>query len=148
MSLRDASNRYNSGLKKVLQERTRLAVKAAQDATALAKTRVINKRVDHFGNEFGEYADSTWKKKVKSNKGGNRRINFSETNRMWATTLPVVYAVTPEHIEIRSRPTIADRAEVFEYQEERFGPLLLLNKLEKALMTDIYGKGILKLLNI
>ena len=137
MSLRIIANEFKQGLREIEGRRVESALKAAADALALGKTRVINQRVDHFGSEFGTYADSTFRQK-KAKRGSNRAINFSETNRMWATTLPSIAEVTPQYIAIIFRPTDPGRAEIFDYHQNRFGPLILLNARESAILTTIY----------
>lgn len=144
MSLRNASDKFRSSLTLLTERRVEYALRAAMDITALAKTRIINKRVDGFDQAYGEYADSTWKQKQRSNKGNNRAINFSETNRMWATTLPSITSVTRTQIEITVEPTDAGRAEVFGYHQKRFGPLIALNPRESVIFTNIYGNLLIK----
>lgn len=143
MSLMDAADKFNESFIRITMLRVEFALAAGMDIAALAKTRIINKRVNHFDNEFGEYAASTWRQK-KAKKGNNRQINFSETNRMWATTLPSVAEVTPNQVVLLIKPTDAQRAEVFDIHQERFGPLMLLNDRENLIFLQIYEAKILK----
>jgi len=146
MSLKDISDEFNDDVERLFIERINRAMVAAMDVTALAKTRIINLRVNEFGVSFGEYKDSTWRQK-KAKREDNRNINFVETTRMMTTTLPHVAEVTPDTITMIIDPKDDQRNEVFYYHQDRFGPLIVLNAEETAMFLDIYGDATLNDIN-
>ena len=120
------------------------AIESAIDILALAKNRVINQRLDDEGNIFGIYADSTWAQK-KAKRGGDRRINFSETNRMWATAHPFITAFDINRVTFQIQSLDPDRREVWDHHHERFDkPLIALNESEARILAEIYGAKIEK----
>jgi hypothetical protein len=120
------------------QKRIDLALAAAQDINALAKNRMINKRVDAEGEDFGIYSPTYWKSK-KTKLNNDQRINFQETKRMWSTTFPQVLAHDSETITVDIKPRDPNREKVMDYHEERFKrPLISLNKQELQLLDTIY----------
>lgn len=143
MSLRDIATRFGNGVLQIQTNRVRYALEASMDITALAKTRIINLRVNEFNEAFGIYADSTWRQK-QAKKDGNRAINFSETNRMWESTIPQIEEITGDYVSIVIKPSDPGRAEVFGFHQERFGPLMVLNDRETAIFLQIYEAKLLK----
>lgn len=135
-----------------LRDRIQLFLSAADDATALMKIRVINKRLNDQGQVFGIYADSTIKRKgTRNSSSGDKRINFSDTNRMWSGTGVSGRGVrarlilsTDDKITIQIQPeNDDDRIEVLGYLERPkaeggFGPIVAWNKEEQKLLVTIF----------
>lgn len=118
------------------------AIESAIDILALAKNRVINQRLDDQGEIFGIYADSTWSQK-RAKRNGDRRINFSETNRMWATVHPFITEFNEQGVVFQIRSLDPDRNEVWDHHHERFDrPLILLSETEARILAEIYGAKI------
>lgn len=138
MSLRQLALEFDQSVKKYQELRVKRALEAAFDVTALAKSRVINRRVDHQDEIYGIYSDFTFKRKIKHS--NDRRINFSDTNRMWASTLPEVIFADEKIIIIEIKPRDPNRLEVMDEHEERFGkPLIALNEAELDEFLELYG---------
>lgn len=130
-------------------ERINIFLAMANDANALMKIRVINKRVNDEGQIFGIYAESTLKSKGTRNaRGGDSRINFSDTNRMWSGT-----GVSGRGIQ--ARLLVADnnkisivvependqnRIEVLGILEDKYGPIVAWSEQEQALLLTIFNK--------
>lgn len=124
----------------------------ASDATALLKNRVIQQRVNASGSVFGIYEDGTLRKKGSRNsRTGDRRINFSDTNRMWNGTdfgsgrgvVPVITEVGAEAYTIVIEPeNDPNRQEVLGYLQDRFGPIIEWSEEEINILVEDYQQSI------
>lgn len=127
------------------QQRIVIALAAMQDAVALAIDRIINRGENSRGGIFGEYADSTKRRKQSSGRAQPSfpNINFSDTNRMWRTTQARVLSTTKTEITLVIEPFDNNRREVFGYHEERFaddngGSIVALNDEEELIIIEDY----------
>ena len=143
MSLREISGEYKRAAIRIQQNRANNALAAMGDTLALVKTRIINRRVDEFGEAYGVYADSTWKAK-QAKDSSNRSINFSETNRMWETIFPKLQTQTADYLEFVFESIDPERNDIFGYHESRFGGLIALSSDERTMLTEIYSSYLLK----
>lgn len=140
-NFRELSQKFREAEKLYRDYRVNGLMAAAFDAADTAKNRVINKRVDDTGSIFDTY-DPDYFEQKKSKKSSDDRINFSDTNRMWATTLPQVVEVNANNIKIIIKPTDPDREEVMGYHDLRFGKsIITLSPEEIAEIIKDYEEG-------
>lgn len=145
------------GFKKQYQEeRISLVLRMADDATALMKIRVINNKTNAQGATFGIYKESTIKaKKTRNSYDGDRRINFSDTNRMWSGTGVSGRGVKAKVIESDNQKVTViiqpeddqDRIKVLGILESKFGAIIDWNQDEQNLLINIYQNKIADLAN-
>lgn len=133
-----------------LKERESIVLSMADDATALMKLRVIERKVNAEGSIFGRYADSTLEIKRKkgrlSSSGDPSLINFSDTNRMWSgagTSFDGVSARVISNsqglITVSIQPHDDDnRIDVLDDLEDRFGDIVSWSESEQGLLISIY----------
>lgn len=121
-------------------ERIDIALSASADALQAVTDRVINEGEKSNGGVFGVYAEST--QRIKKKKGQTQSpfpaINFSDTNTMWRTTVPVVESTTPNSVTVRIKPTREDREDIMGIHEERFGKIVALNEQEETELIEDY----------
>lgn len=144
--------------KEYLKNRSFIVLSVANDATAIMKRRIVNEKINSSGTLFGIYKDSTIKKKgTRVAPNGDKRINFSDTNRMWYGVGPEGnnIGVSAEIIRIDDGRMIVkihpvddpNRQEVLKHLEKRFGPIVDWNEKEKRIIEELYQKQIERLLN-
>lgn len=117
---------------------------SAFTVAALAKNRVINKRVDDEGNIFGIYSDTYQKKRLKNNLTGDQ-INFSYTNKMFATLIPRLQKSDGKEIIFVIEPNAAN-ADKLDYNQDRFGNIIGINKEEQKLHIKTLSENITSLI--
>lgn len=131
------------------RERASLILSAADDAVALMKNRVIQRRVNSEGSIFGIYADDTIKKKgTRNSSSGDKRINFSDTNRMWSGNgvsgrgvKPYVVSATDKSVIVHVEPeNDEDRKKVLGYLEDKYGDIVAWSKEEQELLLSIWQR--------
>lgn len=159
MSLLDVADEY-------AEIRVTFALKASRDVIVLVKRRAFSERLDARGQPFGIYKDSTWnaivsgpgvqkKQRYGDKKNGDRRINFSRTNRFWTTVLEELERVTDKEIVV-SVDTRAPEyqnmggsgknlTEVLEDQQDTI--IIETNERENLILDSIYGGLINTFLN-
>ena len=134
------------------RERVSIPLRAALTASSIAKNRVVETGRSSTGSVFGVYAKSTQRRKKRSNRANLSsfpNINFSQTNKMWRTTLPQIEKVSDNRVTITIKPTDSQRAKIMEYHNKRFedkkGHLAALNKEETENLLNDYKEELDKL---
>lgn len=141
LKLSEASDLIKELKEKYQTYRTNGLVEAAFDSTASAITRIQNDRLDDTGSIFGTYSVNYFKSK-KAKLSSDNRINYTETNLMFSTTLPQVLEVTRDNVVIIIAPTNENRKEVMSYHDERHGrPIMTLSILEQEEIIENYNQG-------
>lgn len=135
MDFKEFRDRFALFIEDWQNKRASIPLAAATDASSVAKNRVIQKGISSVGSVFGNYAESTKKRKKKKGRTNAPfpKINFSDTNTMWRTSLPKVAKVTANEVVITIEPTDTERAKIMGIHNKRFkdkGKLLALNKQE------------------
>lgn len=150
-----------------INERVSLVLRAADDATALMRLRVIERKNNAQGGIFGIYADSTWEggtfpvrrkdgswtvieKKGKKEKALSREINFSDTNRMWTGVggpgdgiKARLFESSEGVIRVIIQPhDDQNRIEVLGILEDKFGKIVEWSEQEQGLIITIWEKKI------
>lgn len=123
-------------------KRDELILLAIHDINAIAQRRIIGSRANATGTIFGIYSPAYLKKRIKSGKGADPRINFSFTGEMWKTTKPRIIQTSDDQVTVRVQPAREDRKEVMAIHDERFGEILALSDEETDLLIEFFIEGV------
>lgn len=132
--------KLKSRKKKFQKHFLKVASDSAHTITALAISRVVNRRVDDEGSIFGIYSDSYQKTRIKKNLTGDQ-INFSHTNEMWRTTIPRLVVANDNRIEFIVKPDTANEDKM-KWQNDRFGNIIAMSDEEKRIHDETLSETI------
>lgn len=133
-----------------LSDREMIYLQVADAATALMKSRVINRRINASGDSFGTYDPKTIARKGTRN-GSSDQVNFSDTNRMWSGTgfdggrgvkaaLIKPLSESDTKVEIIIQPeNDPQRQEVLGFLENRFGDIVEWSESELETLINIWN---------
>lgn len=134
--------RIDSTREELIRTRARDMLLVGLDMVALVKARVINKGLNAEGETFGVYSAAYQKRRIKKNLDDKPFPvkNFKFATRMWNNTTATIVKESRDQVTVRLAPTTAMEIQKLQWNEERDGPIIAINKKENALLTRTIEK--------